>query len=145
MFVVGVSPLIKTGEIWKTRFKKIRQLRKYSPIPRQAIDDHKEEMAFWRKFVVEDRIEVVGNLILHPFINTFNEDSPTDFGCKLIIAAQPEDQRIPMCAPKEIIKVQINREFVKKVDSTRETCKTDLNSSRRVPKRLRTDSCPQGA
>ena len=51
------------SEIWKTRFKKVGQLRKHSPIPRQAIDNHEKEMAFWREFIVEDRIEVVGDLI----------------------------------------------------------------------------------
>ena len=88
-YVDKTAPSIKLGEIWKTGFKKVSQLRKHSPIPRQAINNHKEEMAFWRKFVVEDRIEVVGDLILHPFIYTFHENSPTDFLGKLVIAAKP--------------------------------------------------------
>ena len=74
---------IKLRGTRKTRFKKICQLRKYSTIPRQAIDDYKEKMAFRCKFVVEDRIEVVGDLILHPFIYTFNENPPPDFLRKL--------------------------------------------------------------
>jgi hypothetical protein len=114
-------PSIELSEIWKIGFKKVSQLRKHSPIPRQAIDNHKKEMAFWRKFVVEDRIEVVGNLILHPFIYTFHENSPTDFLGKLVIAAKPENKGISVCAPKEIIEIQIDRELAEKVDAPGET------------------------
>ena len=78
-------------------------------------------MAFWCKLVVEDRIEVVGDLISHPFIYTFNENAPTDFLRKLVIAAEPENKRISMGTPKEVIDVQINGELAEKVDPTRET------------------------
>ena len=118
---LAASPLIKPREIWKTGFKKVSQLREHSPIPRQAIDNYKEEVAFWRKFVVKDRIEVVGDLISHPFIYTFNKDSPTDFLGKLVIAAEPENKRISVCAPKEIIQIQINCELPEKVDTAGET------------------------
>ena len=37
---------IKLSETWKARFKKVSQLRKHSPIPRQAINNYKEKMAF---------------------------------------------------------------------------------------------------
>ena len=80
-------------------------------------------MAFWCKFVVEDRIEVVSDLISHPLIYTFNENAPTDFLRKLVIAAEPEDKRIPMCTPKKVFEIQINGEFAEKVDPTRETRK----------------------
>ena len=116
-------PSIKPSEILKTRLKKVRQLRKHSPIPRQTIHNDKKEVALWRKFIVEDRIEIVGDLILHPLIYTFNVNSPTDFLGKLVIATKPENERVSVCAPKEILNIQINREFTKKVDPTRETRK----------------------
>ena len=97
------SPSIKLSEIWKIGFKKVSQLREHSPIPRQAIDNQKEEMAFRRKFVVEDRIGIVGDLIY-----TFNENPPTDFLRKLVIAAEPENKGILIYAPKEIIEIQID-------------------------------------
>lgn len=103
---------MKLGEIWKTRFKQICQFRKHSPIPRLAINDHKEEVAFRCKFVIEDRIEVVGDRILHPFIYTLNEDAPTNFLGELVIAAEPENERISVCAPKEIVKIQIDGKFI---------------------------------
>ena len=78
-------------------------------------------MAFRRKLVVEDRIEIVGNLIYHPFIDTFNENPPTDFLGKLVIAAEPKNKRVSVCAPKEVIEIQINRELPEKVDTARET------------------------
>ena len=80
-------------------------------------------MALRRKLVIEDRIEVVGDLIVHPFIYTFNVNSPPDFLGKLVIATKPENERMSICAPKEILKIQINRELAEKVDPTRETRK----------------------
>ena len=80
-------------------------------------------MAFWCKFVVEDRIEVVSDLISHPLIYTFNENAPTDFLRKLVIAAEPENKCIPMGTPKKVFEIQINGEFAEKVDPTRETRK----------------------
>ena len=60
---------------------------------------------------------------MHPFIYAFNVNSPPDFLGKLVIATKPENKRISICAPKEILKIQINREFAEKVDPARETRK----------------------
>ena len=78
-------------------------------------------MAFRRKFVIEDGIEVVGDLIYHPFIYTFNEDAPTNLLGKLVIAAESKNERISVCAPKEIVQIQIDGKFAGKIDTPRET------------------------
>ena len=62
----------KITEIWETGFKKIRQFCEHSPFARQAINNHEEEVAFWCKLVVEDRIKIVADFTLQPFIYSFN-------------------------------------------------------------------------
>ena len=44
-----------------------------------------------------------------------------DFLRKLVIAAEPENERISVCTPKEVIEIQIDRELPEKIDTARET------------------------
>ena len=82
---------MKLTEIRETRFKKIREFRKHSPLARQAINKHKEEVALWGELVVEDCVEIVADLIMQPFIYAFKKNAPTDLLGQLIVTAEPEN------------------------------------------------------
>ncbi|MDE0084649.1 MAG: hypothetical protein OXU23_02985 [Candidatus Poribacteria bacterium] len=114
-----------------TRFKTACQLREHRLTPRQAIDDSKVEVALRRKFVVGDRIEVVGNFTRHPFITLFNENLTPDFLGKLVIAAVSENKCISVCVPKGVIGVQINGEIAERVDSAKVCGETRKNKYHR--------------